>query len=119
MSRTRMFVVTRASPSRQVDKQRTPVCREHPSYAQRPSGFGGLAERPQLRLNAMEFGDVGLVAHIGHLVGQGATQLGLFGRDRDVPMDGQSRSTLMSSLIDDQVKWRCLGPGAAALAIQN
>ena len=36
----------------------------------------------------MEFGDVGLVAHIGGLVGQGATQLGLLGRDRDVPMDG-------------------------------
>ena len=37
----------------------------------------------------MEYGDVDLVALIGGLVGQGATQLGL-GRHRDVPMDGES-----------------------------
>ena len=41
----------------------------------------------------MELGDVGLVAHIGGLVGQGATQLGLLGRDRDVPVDGHSISS--------------------------
>ena len=80
---------------------------------------GWLNDRNCELRNGMEFGDVGLVAHIGGLVGQGATQLGLLGRDRDVPVDGQSRSVLMSSLIDDQAKRRCLGPGAAALAIQS
>ena len=80
---------------------------------------GWLSDRNCELRNAMEFGDVGLVAHIGGLVGQGATQLGLLGRDRDVPMDGESRSALMSSLIDDQAKRRCLGTSAAALAIQS
>ena len=80
---------------------------------------GWLSDRNCELRNVMEFGEVGLVVHIGGLVGQGATQLGLLGRDRDVPMEGQSRSALMSSLIDDQAKRRCLGPGAAALAIQS
>ena len=72
---------------------------------------GWLNDRNCEPRNATEFGDVGLVAHIGGLVGQGATQLGL--------LDGQSRSVLVTSLIDDQAKRRCLGPGAAALAIQS
>ena len=39
------------------------------------------------------------------LFGQGVTQLGVLGRDRDVPMDGQSRSILMSNLINDGGVW--------------
>ena len=75
---------------------------------------GWLSERNCELRNAIEYGDVGLVALVGGLVGQGATQLGL-GRHRDVPMDGESRSALMSGLIEDQVKRRCLGAGAASV----
>ena len=46
---------------------------------------GWLSDRNCELRNAMEFGDVGLVALIGGLVRQGPTQLGL-GRHRDVPM---------------------------------
>ena len=79
---------------------------------------GWLSDRNCELRNAMEFGDVGLVALIGGLVGQGASQLGL-GRHRDVPMDGESRSALMSGLIEDQAKRRCSGAGAASTAIQS
>ena len=68
----------------------------------------------------MEFGDAELVAKIGGLVRQGAALLGLSGRNRDVPMDGESRSALVSSLIDEQAKRRCLRPVAgSALATQS
>ena len=40
---------------------------------------GWLNDRNCELRNAMEFEDVGLVAHVGGLVGQGATQLGLLG----------------------------------------
>ena len=80
---------------------------------------GWLSDRKCELRNAMEFGDAELVAKIGGLVGQGAAQLGLSGRNRDVPMDG-ARSALMSSLIDEQTKRRCFGPGAgSALATQS
>ena len=35
----------------------------------------------------------------------------LSGRNRDVPMDGESRSALTPRLIDEQAKRRCLGSG--------
>ena len=62
---------------------------------------GWIRDRNCELWNASEFGDADLVAKIGGLVGEGATQLGLFGRDRDVPMDGESRSALMSGLNED------------------
>ena len=57
---------------------------------------GWLSDRNCDLRNAIEF--TGLVGQIGVLVGQGATQLGSLGRD--APMQGQSKSSLMSSLID-------------------
>ena len=62
---------------------------------------GWIIDRNCELWNAREVGDADLVAKIGGLIGEGATQLGLLGRDRDVPMDGQSRSALMSGLNED------------------
>ena len=62
--------------------------------------------------NAMEFGDSSLMAKIGLLVGQGATQLGSMG---DVPMEGQSKSSMMSSLFNAaEAKRRCIAAGSAS-----
>ena len=60
--------------------------------------------------NAMEFGDSSLISKIGGLVGQGAGQLEIL--SRDVSMDGRSKSSLMSSLIETaDAKRRCVIAG--------
>ena len=61
--------------------------------------------------NAMKFGDSSLMAKIGLLVGQGATQFGHLGQD--VPMQDHTKSS-MSLLIDAaDVKRRCVAAGSA------
>ena len=45
----------------QVDGQWTPVCREHPSHAKRPSGFGGLARGSYLWFGRTRSDPVGVV----------------------------------------------------------
>ena len=102
----------------QVDGQWTPVCREHPSHAQRPSGFGGLAQRPQLRASERNGVPRRWIGGSYRWFGwTGSDPVGVVGSRPRVPMDGQSRS--VSSLIDDQEKRLCLGPGATTLAIQS
>ena len=60
--------------------------------------------------NAMEFGDSSLISKIGGLVGQGAGQVAIL--SRDVPMDGRSKSSLMSTLIETaDAKRRCVVNG--------
>ena len=64
--------------ARTMDGQRSTIRREHSTMPTNPQDLEGwLSERNCELLNAMEYGDVGLVALIGGLVGQGATQLGL------------------------------------------
>ena len=65
------------------------------------------------RRSAMEFGDPLLVAKIGSLVGQGAS---LFSTAvRDVSMEEQDRSSLMSNLIDGaDAKRQCATAGSAS-----
>ena len=59
--------------------------------------------------NAIEFGNAGLVGQFGVLV----TQLGSLGRD--APMEGQPKSSLMSSLTDAaEAKRRCIVVGSAS-----
>ena len=58
----------------------------------------------------MEFGDSSLISKIGGLVGQGADQVAIL--SRDVPMDGRSKFSLMSTLIERaDVKRRCVVNG--------
>ena len=60
--------------------------------------------------NATEFGDSSLISKIGGLVGHGAGQLEIL--SRDVSMDGRSKSSLMSSLIETaDAKRRCVVAG--------
>ena len=60
--------------------------------------------------NAMDFGDSSLISKIGGLVGQGAGQVAIL--NRDVPMDGRSKSSLMSTLIETaDAKRRCVVNG--------
>ena len=74
---------------------------------------GWLSDRNCDLRNAIEFGNAGLVGQIGALIGQGASQLGSLGRD--APMDGQSKSSLMSSLIDvAEAKRRCIAVASAS-----
>ena len=78
---------------------------------------GWISDRNCELRNAMEFGDSSLMAKIGLLVGQRATQLRSMGRD--VPMAGQSKSSVMSSLIDAaEAKRRCIAAGSASGAQQ-
>ena len=73
---------------------------------------GWLSDRNCDLRNAMEFGDSSLMAKIGLLVGQGATQLGHLGQD--VPMQDHTKSSMMSSLIDAaDAKRRCVAAGSA------
>ena len=73
---------------------------------------GWLSDRNCDLRNAMEFGDSSLMAKIGLLVGQGATQLGQLGQD--VSMLDHSKSSMMSSLIDTaDAKRRCVAAGSA------
>ena len=73
---------------------------------------GWLSDRNCDLRNAMEFGDSSLMAKIGLLVGQGATQLGHLGQD--VPMQDHTKSSMMSSLIDaTDTKRRCIAAGSA------
>ena len=73
---------------------------------------GWLNDRNCDLRNAMEFGDSSLMAKIGLLVGQGATQLGHLGQD--VSMQDHSKSSMMSSLIDAaDAKRRCVAAGSA------
>ena len=62
--------------------------------------------------NAIEFGNPGLVSQIGCLIGQGAGQVAKVGRSSVV--EGQSRSAMMSDLIEEQSKRRCLSSSAMA-----
>ena len=74
---------------------------------------GWLSDRNCDLRNAIEFGNAGLVGQIGILIGQGASQFGSLGRD--APMDGQSKSSLMSSLIDvAKAKRRCISVASAS-----
>ena len=60
--------------------------------------------------NTMEFGDSPLTSKIGGLVGQGAGQVTIL--SRDVPMDGRSKSSLVSTLIETaDAKRRCVVNG--------
>ena len=61
--------------------------------------------------NAIESGNPGLVSQIGCLIGQGAGQVAKVGRGSVV--EGQSRSEMMSGLIEEQSKRRCLSSGPA------
>ena len=89
----------------------------HKQFRQCPPIFriweGWLSDRNCDLRNAIEFGNTGLVGQIGALIGQGASQLGSLGRD--APMDGQSKSSLMSSLIDiAEAKRRCITVASAS-----
>ena len=65
---------------------------------------GWLSDRNCDLRNAMEFADSSLMAKIGLLVGQGATQLGHLGQD--VPMQDHTKSSMMA-------KRRCVAAGSA------
>ena len=80
---------------------------------------GWISNRNCELRNALEFGDVASTAKIGTLLSQGAASLASM--IRDVPMEGKSRSTLMSSLIDEaDAKRRCLDASTAFdVAIQS
>ena len=74
---------------------------------------GWLSDRNCDLRNAIEFGNAGFIGQIGALIGQGALQLGLLGRN--TPMDGQSKSSLMSSLMDvAEAKRRCIAVASAS-----
>ena len=78
---------------------------------------GWLSDRNCDLRNAMEFGDSNLMAKIGLLVGQGATQLSHLGQD--VSMQDHSKSSMMSSLIDAaDAKRRCVAAGSACSPTQ-
>ena len=67
--------------------------------------------------NAIEFGNAG-IGQIRILIGQKASQLGSLGRD--APMDGQSKSSLMSSLIDVvEAKRRCITVAASRYGLRG
>ena len=62
--------------------------------------------------NALEFGDASSIAKIGILLSQGAALLASLSRDE--PMDGKSRSSLMSSMIEEaDAKRRCVAASSA------
>ena len=71
---------------------------------------GWLSDRNCDLRNAMEFGDSSLMAKIGLLVGQGATQLGQLGQD--VSMQDHSKSSMMSSLSTQQTRSANVSPQA-------
>ena len=76
-----------------------------------PQELEGWSSDPNCDLrNAIEFGS-GIVGKIGCLIGQGAGQIAKVGRGSVV--EGQSRSAMMSDLIEEQSKRRCLSSGAA------
>ena len=60
---------------------------------------GWLSDRNCDLRNAIEFGNPGLVSQIGCLIGQGAGQVVKVGRGSVV--EGQSRSAMMSDLIEE------------------
>ena len=63
--------------------------------------------------NVLEFGDTTTIAKLGELVAQGTSAMGSFAAT--VSLDGTSRSTLMSAVIDQaEAKRRCLAVGSDA-----
>ena len=87
---------------------------EHSSNAhhQLSGSEGWLSDRNCDLCNAMEFGDSTLMAKIGLLVGQRATQLCHLGQD--VSMQDHSKCSMMSSLIDAaDAKRRCVAASSA------
>ena len=68
---------------------------------------GWISDRNCDLRNALEFGDPSLMTKIGLLVGQGANQLVALGSD--VARTGQSKSSMMCSMIDAaEAKRRCI-----------
>ena len=66
---------------------------------------GWLSDRNCDLRNAIQFGNPGLVSQIGCFIGQGAGQVAKVGRSSVV--DGQSRSAMMSDLIEKQSRRCC------------
>ena len=74
---------------------------------------GWLSARNCELRNALEFGDTTTIAKVGALVGQGTAAMGSFAAAGS--LDGASRSTLMSAVIDQaEAKRRCLVVGSDA-----
>ena len=70
----------------------------------------GMCDRNCDLRNAMEFGYSSLISKIGGLVGQGVGQVEIL--SRDVSMDGRSKSSLMSTLMETaDAKRRCVIAG--------
>ena len=95
-----------------MDGTGPPLCRSNSTHATDPQELDRwLSDRNCDLRNAIELGNPGLVSQIGCLIGQGAGQVAKVGRSSVV--EGQSRSAMMSDLIQEQSKRRCLSSGAA------
>ena len=94
-----------------MDGHRTSFHRHCSTLSHRSSGVreGWLSDRNCDLTNAIEFGNPGLVGQIGHLIGQGARQLEISRDQSNVPMNGQGKSSMMATLIDQaDAKRRCI-----------
>ena len=77
-----------------------------------------LANRSCELRNALEFGDAASIAKLGTLLSQGASMLASLTKDE--PMDGQSRSSKMSALIDAaDSKRRCVENASVPSGVLN
>ena len=94
----------------------TSICEGDPPIPASAQELGGwISERNCDLRNALEFGDTSTVAQIGSLLSQGISQLASV--SRDVP-DGQSRSSMMESLIEESdAKRRLVQVGAETLRV--
>ena len=93
-----------------------PSAKEIPPIPVSAQELGGwISERNCDLRNALEFGDTSTVAQIGTLLSQGISQLASVSRD---PADGQSRSSMMESLIEESdAKRRLVQVGAETLRV--
>ena len=70
-----------------------------PMLSDRQDLEGRISNRNCEMRNALEFGDAPLIAKIGTLLSQGAALMASLSRDE--PMDEKSRSSLMSSMVEE------------------
>ena len=94
-----------------------PLCRSNSTHAHRSSGVGQVVKRQELRSEECNrVREPRTRQSDWCLIGQGAGQVAKVGRSSVV--EGQSRSAMMSDLIQEQSKRRCLSSGAA-LTLQS
>ena len=101
--------------ARRMFRKRHSRSDQRASNANEPPGFGRMDQQPQLRAaKRSRIRGCALDSKDWHIVEQGAASLASM--NRDVPMEGKSRSTLMSSLIDEaDAKRRCLDASTALM----